>query len=246
VAIVTEAMALQFFKTRDVLGRDFRVQDGKGQSPSIRIVGVVKDSKYQSLREKPQPTVYLDLAQDSIASARMSVEVRAPGGAVAIEPAVKAALAEVEPKTTESFVTFSTQIADSMKQEQLLAVLSALFGGLALLLAMLGLYGVMSYNVARRRGEIGIRMALGAGQRRVAGMVMREVSAMVVIGLAVGTGLAIGTTRLLSTFLFGLGATDPATFGGAMCLLAGVALLAAYLPARRAARIDPMDALRED
>ena len=246
VAIVSEAMALQYFKTRDVLGREFRVRQGNGESQSVQIVGLVKDSKYQSVREKPQPIVYFAMSQDTALSTRTNVEVRAPGGAAAIEPAIKAALAEIEPKTTEAFVTFSTQIADSMKQEQLLAVLSALFGGLALLLAMLGLYGVVSYNVARRRGEIGIRMALGAGQRRVAGMVMREVGTMVIVGLVVGTGLAMGSTRLLSSFLFGLGATDRTTFGAAMALLATVALLAAYLPARRAAHTDPMDALREE
>ena len=127
-----------------------------------------------------------------------------------------------------------------------MATLSGLFGGLALLLAMLGLYGVMSYNVARRRNEIGIRMALGAGQRRVAGMIMREVGLVVAIGLAVGTGLAIGATRLLSSFLFGVRSTDPSTFGSATIVLAAVALVAAYLPARRAARVDPMDALREE
>ena len=246
VAIVNETMARQFFKTLDVLGRQFQMQEGKHDSPIIQIVGLVKDAKYQSLRETPQPTVYLALSQDTGLFARVNVELRAAGSAVAIEPAVKAALADVEPRTTESFETLSTQIADSMKQEQLLAALSALFGALALLLAMLGLYGVVSYNVARRRSEIGVRMALGAGQRRVAGMVMREVCVMVIVGLAVGIGLASGATRLLSSFLFGLGAMDPATFGAAIGLLAAVALVAAYMPARRAARVDPMDALREE
>ena len=246
VAIVNEAMARQFFKTVDVLGRQFQMQEGKHDSPLIQIVGLVKDAKYQSLRETPQPTVYLALSQDTALSTRTTVELRAAAGTIAVESTVRAALADVEPRTTEAFVTFSTQIADSMKQEQLLAVLSALFGGLALLLAVLGLYGVVSYNVARRRGEIGIRMALGAGQRRVARMVMGEVGLMVVVGLVVGTGLAMGSTRFLSSFLFGLGATDLATFGTAMGLLAVVALFAAYLPARRAARIDPMDALREE
>jgi putative ABC transport system permease protein len=222
------------------------MQEGNRVSPEVRIVGLVKDAKYQSLRETPQPTVYLALSQDTAAATRVNVEARATGEATSIEPAVIAALAEIEPRTTEAFTVFTTQIANSMKQETLLAMLSALFGGLALFLAMLGLYGVVSYNVARRRGEIGIRMALGAGRRRVAGMVMREVSLMVVIGLVVGTGLALGTTRLLSSFLYGLGATDVHVVLGAMAVLAGVAFVAAYLPAFRAARIDPMDALREE
>ncbi len=246
VAIVNEAMALQFFKTRDVLGRRFRMQEGNRQSPELRIVGLAKDAKYQSLRETPQPTVYLAMSQDSAPSTNVRVVARAGGSATSVESAIKGALGEVEPRTTESFVVFTTQIADSMKQETLLAMLSAVFGGLALFLAMLGLYGVMSYNVARRRSEIGIRMALGAGQHRVARMVMGEVSVMVVVGLLVGTGLALGTTRLLSSFLYGLRATDPRVLAAAMAVLSAVAFVAAYLPALRAAHIDPMDALREE
>ena len=246
VAIVNQAMAAKFFTTRDVLGRQFTVKQGNGQRRPIEIVGLVANAKYESLREDPQPTVYLSIGQDSVLSTRVSVELRATGAAASIEPAVKAALAEIEPHTAESFITFSTQIADRMKQEQLLAVLSSLFGGLALLLARLGLYGIVAYGVARRRGEFGIRMALGAGQRRVAGMVMGEVSVMVVIGVAVGIGLAAGTTRLLASLLFGLDATNPAIFAGATAVLAVVALVAAYVPARRASRIDPMEALREE
>jgi len=246
VAIVNEAMALKFFKTREVLGRTFRMQEGNRQSPELRIVGLAKDAKYQSLRETPQPTVYLAMSQDSAPSTNVRVVARASGSATSLEAAIKAALGEVEPRTTESFVVFTTQIADSMKQETLLAMLSAGFGGLALFLAMLGLYGVMSYNVARRRSEIGIRMALGAGQHRVARMVMGEVSVMVIIGLLVGTGLALGTTRLLSSFLYGLRATDPRVLAAAMAVLAAVAFVAAYLPALRAAHIDPMDSLREE
>ena len=128
----------------------------------------------------------------------------------------------------------------------MLATLSAFFGGLALLLATMGLYGVMSYSVARRRNEIGIRMALGAGQRRVASMVLGEVATIIVIGFVLGVALSLASTRLISTFLFGLKPTDVSTFAGSMALLATVALLAAYLPARRASRVDPMEALREE
>jgi ABC-type antimicrobial peptide transport system permease subunit len=125
-------------------------------------------------------------------------------------------------------------------------VVSGFFGALALLLAMLGLYGVMSYAVARRRPEIGIRIALGAGQRRVATMVVREVCVFLVAGVAVGLLGANAGTRLIRGFLYGLTPMDHATMAGSVMLLAAVALGAAYLPARRAARVDPMDALREE
>ncbi len=246
VTIVNETMARHFYGTLNVLGRSFRVKVGKGESPPMTIVGVVKDAKYQNLREDTKPTAYLAVAQDTALGSRIDFMIRGLPGAASMVPPVRAALVQTNPRSSMQFTPFTALIASSLKRERVLATLSGLFGGLALLLAMLGLYGVMSYNVARRRNEIGIRMALGAGQRRVAGMIMREVGLVVAIGLAVGTGLAIGATRLLSSFLFGVRSTDPSTFGSATIVLAAVALVAAYLPARRAARVDPMDALREE
>jgi ABC-type antimicrobial peptide transport system permease subunit len=212
----------------------------------VTIVGVVKDAKYRSLRDPAPPTVYLATSQDTAVGTSLNAELRVVGGLTSVVPGVKAVLAEVSPRVTVTFEPFATQVNDSMKRERLLATLSGFFGGLALLLAMLGLYGVMAYNVARRRNEIGIRMALGAAQRRVARMVLGEVATMLVVGLALGCALAFGTTRFIKSFLFGTGASDPATFGGAVVVLAAVSLLAAYLPARRAARVDPMEALRDE
>jgi ABC-type antimicrobial peptide transport system permease subunit len=142
--------------------------------------------------------------------------------------------------------TFTTQVEESLARERLLATLSGFFGGLALLLAIIGLYGVMSYNVARRRNEIGIRMALGAEQSRVLRMVLREVSTLIFIGLAIGLGITMAATRFVSSFLYGLTPNDPKILGSAAVLLALVALGAGYLPARRASRLDPMTALREE
>jgi ABC-type antimicrobial peptide transport system permease subunit len=141
---------------------------------------------------------------------------------------------------------FETQVNESLAMERLLATLSGFFGVLALALAMIGLYGLMSYNVARRRNEIGIRIALGAAQSRVLGLVLGEVGRMTVLGVVLGVAAALATSRLLKAFLFGLSATDPLTLIAATVLLLFVGALAGYLPARRASRMDPMVALREE
>jgi putative ABC transport system permease protein len=247
VAIVNETMARRFYGTPNPVGRTFSYRAGKGSAGPFQIVGVVKDAKYESLREDILPTAFVPAAQDRASANTMNLELRVAGGsALSVAPDVKALLHDVDPLTSLTLTPFAMQVDNSLTRERLLAVLSAFFGGLALLLATMGLYGVMSYRVARRRNEIGIRMALGAGQRRVAAMVLGEVSAVVCLGLVLGVALALAMTRLLAAFLFGVGATDPATFVGSAALLACVALLAAYLPARRASRVDPMSALRED
>ena len=144
------------------------------------------------------------------------------------------------------FKTLALQVDESLARERLLATLSGFFGGLALLLAMIGLYGVMSYNVTRRRNEIGIRMALGAEPGRVLRMVMGEVALLIGFGLAIGLGAAIATTRFVESFLYGMKPNDPWTLSLAAAVLGLVAMLAGLLPARRASRLDPMNALREE
>jgi ABC-type antimicrobial peptide transport system permease subunit len=161
-------------------------------------------------------------------------------------PGVKAAMEEVNRDVTLQFIPLSTQVAESLTRERLLATLSGFFGALALLLSTIGLYGVMSYNVARRRNEIGIRMALGAEQSRVLRMVLREVALLIGIGLAIGLSLALATTRFVASFLYGIKSNDAATLSLAAAVLALVAALAGYIPARRASRLDPMAALREE
>jgi predicted permease len=245
VAIVDETMASHFFHGVSPIGRVFRPDRGATLSDPIEIIGVVKAAKYRSLRETPQATVYLSMSQDSTIGVQTTIELKVSGDAQTIIPGVKSALSEVSPTLTVSFKTLASQVNGSLTRERVLATLSAFFGGLALLLATLGLYGVMSYNVARRRNEIGIRMALGAGQRRVTTMVLGNVGVIVAVGLVLGVALSLATTRFLATFLFGVTTTDRTTIVAAMGVLAAVALLAAYLPARRAARVDPMDALRE-
>jgi putative ABC transport system permease protein len=155
-------------------------------------------------------------------------------------------LAQVNSGIALEFVTLSAQVEASLARERMLAALSSFFGGLALLLAAIGLYGVISYNVARRRNEIGIRVALGAEQGSIRRLVLGEVALLVCAGLAAGVAGSLAAAHLISAFLFGLTPADPATLALATALLAAVAVLAGYLPARRASRIYPMLALREE
>jgi ABC-type antimicrobial peptide transport system permease subunit len=207
----------------------------------------VKDAKYGTLRDDPSPFVFIPWSQGGVPGPLTSFEIRTAAGApTSLISGVKSAIARVNRDVSIEFKTLAAKVDDSIQREKLLATLSGFFGALALLLATIGLYGIMSYNVARRRNEIGIRMALGAQQSRLLRMVLGEVAILIGIGLAVGFGVALATTRLVATFLYGLNPNDPRTLGLAAVVLAGVALLAGYLPARRASKLDSMAALREE
>ncbi len=244
VAVVSESMANKFFGSpRDAVGKTFR-QGGNEISP-IQIVGVVKDAKYRSLRAEEEAIAYYPLSQ--LPPMRWANFVlRASGPAASLIPSVKVAVDEVNRDITLQFRTLSVQLDESLGRERLLATLSGFFGALALALAVIGLYGVMSNNVARRRNEIGIRMALGAEQARVLRMVLREVAILLVAGLALGLAVAVFSTRLLASFLYRLERNDPMTLVTACVVLAVSAVVAGFLPARRAANLDPMTALREE
>jgi ABC-type antimicrobial peptide transport system permease subunit len=191
-------------------------------------------------------TAYLPTTQDESPRPYTTIEVRAAGPAADLIPGVKAVVEQFNRDIAIDFHLLATQVAESLNRERLLATLSGFFGLMALLLAVIGLYGVMSYSMARRRAEIGIRMALGAAQQKVIAMVLREVSLLVGAGLALGLGAALLATRLIESFLFGLTSRDPVTLALAAGVLATVALVAGYVPARRASRVDPMVALREE
>ncbi len=245
VAIVNETLARKFFPKVDAVGKYFRVEPEPGQSaPLIQIVGITKDAKYQSLREDTSATAFFPLTQITEHTDFNSIELRTATRPSVLVPAIQEAISGLNKDIPLEFHTLAEQVDDSLVQERLLATLSIFFGGLALLLAMIGLYGALSYLVTLRRAEFGIRLALGALPGSILSLVMRDVAVVVVGGLAGGALLSFLAVRLLQKLLFGLSPHDPLTIGTAIGLLAAVALLAGYLPARRAMRVDPMVALR--
>jgi ABC-type antimicrobial peptide transport system permease subunit len=247
VALINQTMARRYFGETNPIGREFRVQFiGDDYEPPTRIIGVVEDAKYESLREATLPTAYLSQSQNPRPGSNASYQLLAAGAPEALIPGVKEAVAEMHPRISLEFRTLDAQVASSLTRERMLALLSTFFGGLALLLAVIGLYGTLSYSIARRRMEIGVRLALGAAPARVLRMVLGEASAMVLAGLAVGVIAALAGARLISSFLFGLGPTDPKTIGLAAALLAFVAFVASALPAWRAANTDSLIPLREE
>jgi len=245
VAVINQAMAHRYFSNEDPIGKRFGFR-GAQHSRDIEIVGVARDAKYTSLRGKTPPTVYFPYRQQASSfGGQMNFEVRTAGDPTASLTAIREAVSQVDRNVPLFDVkTQERQAEQSLAQERLFATLSGFFGVLALLLVCIGLYGVMSYAVARRTNEIGIRMALGATAPRVIRMVMRETMLLVVIGVLIGLVAAIASTRLIEKMLFGLTPTDPFTMSAATLLLIAVAALAGYLPARRASKVDPMIALR--
>jgi predicted permease len=243
VAIVNETAARKLFRTANPVGRYYRT-GYPVKDKLVQVVGVVKDARYVELREDQPPIAYVPSARNPVPY--ITFELRAAGSPASLAPAARAAIEQVNPAIVLQLHTLAIQVSDSLARERLLAALSGFFGGLALLLAAVGLYGVISHNMARRRGEIGIRMALGAERKRVLFMVMRDVALVVGIGLVVGLGASLAATRYIASFLYGVTATDARTLATAVIFFGAVAVIAGYLPARRASRLDPMVALREE
>jgi putative ABC transport system permease protein len=245
VAVVNETLARRFFPNEDALGKYFRVHADPGKPrPPIQIVGLAKDAKYESLREEAHATAYFPIAQIPEDAEEQVFELRTAVPPAALVPSVQEAVAMVSKAIPLEFHTLAEQVHDSLVQERLLATLSTFFGALALLLAMIGLYGALSYLVAERQPEFGIRMALGAPRGSILRLVMSDVVMVLAGGLAAGACLALATVGVLEKMLFGLAPLDSSTFLAAIGVLSAVALVAGYLPARRAMRCDPMVALR--
>ena len=247
MAIVNETFVRKYLAGRDALGQAFQIQEPPGKPrPQFQIVGVVKDTKYYELREDFKPIAYLSADQETEGYPGMAAVVRTSVPADTLRPAVAAAIRGVHPQIALSFDTMQSQVWQTVQTEALMATLTGSFGILAGTIAAIGLYGVMSYLVTRRRNEIGIRMALGADRAMVMKMILRESAVLLGTGVAVGAALAVAAGRAASAMLFGLTPADPATMVQAVAALALVAALASSVPAARAARIDPMRALREE
>jgi len=246
VVIVNESFAKKYFGGQNPIGRTFQIEEPVGEPrPFLQIVGVVRDTKYIDLREAFGAIGYLPLSQQKRdLSLTVLLRTRAPTDTVTGE--VTGAISNVSPMISIQFQTLAALVQQSLLRERLMATLSGFFGALAAVLATIGLYGVMSYMVARRRNEIGIRMALGADRRDVVRMVMREAGLLLIAVLGAGATLAVAAARTARTLLFGLGPGDPAPLAIAAGALAAVAALASYLPAQRAARLEPTIALREE
>lgn len=247
VAIVNQAFARKFFPSTTVLGRSIREVARPGQqTPALRIVGVVRDAVYASVRERPTPTLYYPLAQSEALGASMELSVRAAQGAPAsLERTVGAAVSGVDSTVSFTEHLLSSQIEQSLAQQRIVAMLSAFFGGLALLLAGVGLYGVMAYTVSQRRREIAIRVALGASPASGVNRILIRVVVLLGLGIAAGSALSLWASRFVTSLLFGLPPHDPTTLAGSALILLAIGVAAAWLPARRAAHIDPAQVLRE-
>ncbi|HVH61508.1 MAG TPA: ABC transporter permease [Candidatus Sulfotelmatobacter sp.] len=246
VALINQTMSRRFFGERNPIGKHFRLGPWSGNS-GFEIIGVVRDAKYLSLREQAPPTAYLYIPQMPAGASPggVTVEVSSVVPPMSLVPQVRTLLQSVGPRLTATDAkTLAVQVDQSLYQEKLVSALSSFFAGLALLLASIGLYGVLSYAVTRRTNEIGIRVALGAETHQILRMVLREALVLVILGIIIGMPAALAASRLVAAMLYGLKATDPVTILGAAGVMSVVALLASYIPARRAMRVDPMVALR--
>jgi predicted permease len=252
VVIINQALARQYFGNQNPVGQHIYLDKFNATNKETRkdrpleIVGVIQDAKYDSLRAQIRPTIYVPYLQNSVPT-QMSFAIRTAGDPSAMTTAIRQAVHSLDGNLPLFAVkTQNAQIAERVAQSRLFADLSSLFGFLALALVSVGLYGVMSFTVARRTHEIGIRMALGAQAHDVRRMVMRETLVLTAIGMVIGIGAAVATTGLIASQLFGLSANDPLTITMAVLVLMVVAAVAGGLPARRASRVDPMIALRHE
>ena len=243
VAVINETMARQLWPSVDALGRRFSI--GGATGPWIRIVGIAKDTRYNSLGETPPPFMYLPLTQHH--SPTMVLQLRTAGAPKPIGDAIARIVRALDPQLPAVRpVPLETDMQLALLPAKVGAALLGAFGSLALLLATVGIYGVASFAVARRTREIGIRAALGAQRGDVLRLVVGESMRRVGIGLAFGLLGAFGLARVLSSQLYGVAAVDPVTFTVTPIILGVVALFASWIPARRAARVDPLVALRGD
>ncbi len=241
VAIVNEIFARRFFGNKNPLGRRIRFQGPRGNSSSI--VGVVASTRHLPLTTEPSAEVF----HCSLQGWSMTLIVHATSDPASLAAAVRDKVREVDPnQPVDDVATMEERFSQAVAPQRFNALVLGIFAGVALILAGVGVYGVMAYSVTRRIQEIGIRIALGAQQQDVLKLVLRHGVLLVASGIGLGVAGALGLTRSLSSLLYGIKPTDPLTFVAVALVLISVALMASYIPARRATKVDPMVALRHD
>jgi predicted permease len=247
VAVVNQALIRRFFPNENPIGKRFTMDDSVPENRKwIEIVGVIADTRYSNLKDEPS-ALHFDLYRQMEEIGGATYIVRTQMQPEAIVPSLRAAVQRIDRDLPLMDIrTQQQQIDATMQQERIFASLTAGFGLLALALACVGIYGIMAYTVSQRTNEIGIRLALGAERKQVRGMVLREAGWLAVLGVVAGLAVALGLGQLVKSMLYGLKPADPASFAGAGCLLLGVAVVAAWVPALRASRVEPMEALRHE
>jgi putative ABC transport system permease protein len=242
VAVISESLARERWPKQDPIGHTIEFGNMDGDLRLLTIVGIVGDTHEYGLDAPPRPTVYVNLFQRPRAAVTLAMLSDADTGSVS--SAARGILQGLDPEIPVKFQTFSQVYSASLGSRRFNVILIGFFGITALLLATAGVFGVMAYSVSRRTREIGVRIALGAGSDDVLKMILSQGMRTIFIGVAIGIIGSVALTRTVESLLFGVTATDPLTFGGVTLLLVGAALLACYLPARRATRVDPLVALR--
>jgi predicted permease len=242
VAVISESLARDRWPGQDPIGHTIEFGNMDGDLRLLTIVGIVRDVHEYGLDVPPRPTVYVDLFQRPRAA--ITVTMLSDADTRLVTSAARRILQDLDPEVPARFRTLSQIYSASLGSRRFNAILVGSFGIVALLLASAGVFGVMAYSVSRRTREIGVRVALGAGSGEVLRMILSQGLRTILLGVAIGIAGSLALTRTLESLLFGVTATDPLTFGGVTLLLVGAALLACYLPARRAMRVDPIIALR--
>jgi ABC-type antimicrobial peptide transport system permease subunit len=247
VAILNQTAAASMFPGVNPLGRFYRNASVGKISPLVQIVGLAGDAKYRSLRNGAPPTIYIPITQNFVPRPVIGFfEIHFAGDAAPMEKQVEQVAQSVDPQISLEFTLLSQQVSDSLRQVKMITALASGFSALALVLACIGMYGVMAYSVSRATAEIGLRIALGAGRSSVLRMVIGESLKLVGAGLALGIPGALIGARFVRAMLFGVRPMDPVSLVAAALAICATAALAAYFPAARAARIDPANALRHE
>jgi predicted lysophospholipase L1 biosynthesis ABC-type transport system permease subunit len=246
VALITDSLARRYFAGKDPIGKQIQFGNMDGDLHLLTIIGVVGDVRDRALEAEPHPTVYVHYAQRAMRAGEFTFVLKGRADLATLIKSMRQQAMNADPQMPVKFLTIDQVISSSLDNRRFGLVMVGGFAGAALLLAMVGLYGIMAYITAERTTEVGIRMALGAQRGNILRLILGQSFAMVAVGAIAGLLLALGTNRFLGTLLYGVSPTDPRTYATVVLLLGLVAFVATYIPARRATRIEPILALRHE